>query len=125
MKLLEPLKEATQATTKDKFPTLSKMMPYFDQLLDHFSSVQDKLTGGGNQRQNGQFLINEDTDNAVDAAEQKILKYFEVSSDLAIVAAILDPRLRMEYYQNESESDIAYTAHLAIFKRYKTPHNSN
>jgi hypothetical protein len=128
MKLLKPLKEATEATNKDKYPTLSKMMPYFDQLLDHFTSLEENDSDAAlNNRRNGQFLPNEHRDNviyAAEAAKGKVQKYFEVSSDLAIVATILDPRFRMEYYRgNGSAEDTTYSDHLAVFQRYYQEYN--
>ena len=48
MEMLEPLKEATLATNKDKYPTLSKMMPYYDELLDHFEKMEQTQPMGNN-----------------------------------------------------------------------------
>jgi hypothetical protein len=63
-------------------------------------------------------LLNETSDTLADGADlgtQKLLKYFEVSSDLAIVATVLDPRCKMEYY---NENYQIYDDHLRIVQRY-------
>lgn len=120
MELLKPLKEATEATAKDKYPTLSKMMPFFDELLDHFQEFENNITLG-NQRSNLTFLVNESNDDLVDATEgasKKLDEYFQVSSNLAIVATILDPRFKMEYYANTDSDKTTYSSHLEIFKTY-------
>lgn len=123
--MLEPLKEATLATNKDKYPTLSKMMPYYDELLDHFEKMEQKATNG-RQRDAGAFLRNEVDDDVADAADSafaKLHKYFEISSDLAVVATILDPRFKMVYYAStETDQDI-YATHLTLMKRYYAEYN--
>ena len=71
MEMLEPLKEATLATNKDKYPTLSKMMPYYDELFDHFEKMEQKATNG-RQRDAGGFLRNEVDDDVADAADSAL-----------------------------------------------------
>jgi hypothetical protein len=67
----------------EKIPTLSYMMPYFDEVLD---VLEQKERSYRKER-----LSNEDADTLADgigAAVQKIFKYFEVASDYAILANI-------------------------------------
>ena len=47
----------------------------------------------------------EDADTMADgtqAAFMKLSKYFDLSSSLALAATVLDPRMKMEYYENDS-----------------------
>jgi hypothetical protein len=77
--MLKPLKDATVATNKDIYPTLSKMMPYYDDLLDHFEKMEREITDVQGRRDN-EFLRNENDDDIVDGAKAafgKLHKYFE------------------------------------------------
>lgn len=84
----------------EKIPTLSYMMPYFDEVLD---VLEQKERSYRKER-----LSNEDADTLADgigAAVQKIFKYFEVASDYAILATALDPRAKMNYYKDNLDSN--------------------
>ena len=73
--------------------TISLMVPYFDSIL------------GGLRDDTNHFRMfgscNEDADafaNGTKIASEKLLKYFSISSDLAVAATVLDPRLKLKYY---------------------------
>lgn len=57
----------------------------------------------------------DDIADAAEATQGKLAKYFEVSSDLAVVALVLDPRYKMEYYGEPGNP--TYVDHLNILKR--------
>lgn len=53
-------------------------------------------------------VLNENDDDLADGADHargKIAKYFEVSSDLAICATILDPRYKLNYYSDDEQNE--------------------
>ncbi|KAI8891938.1 ribonuclease H-like domain-containing protein [Globomyces pollinis-pini] len=98
--ILEPIYEATCAISGELYPTISLMMPFFDSVLDALKEHKEFFRDKGKR--------NEDYDNIADGAEaafNKLLKYFEISSDLAVLATVLDPRLKMEYYQDSEDSN--------------------
>ena len=98
--ILEPINNATHAMCADFHPTLTLMMPFFDSIMDSLERLHLKYREEG--------LLNEDMDDlaeGTEAALQKLLKYFEVSSDLAILATIMDPRIKMDYYRNNTDSN--------------------
>jgi hypothetical protein len=104
--ILKPINEATLAMCAEKVPTISLMMPFFDSVLEALRDVKDlfRILGAGS----------DEADTIADGAEagyDKLLKYFEVSSDLGILAAVLDPRLKMDYYKESENSE-----HLEIVK---------
>jgi hypothetical protein len=55
------------------------------------------------------------------SVQKELTKYFEVFSDLAALATILDPQFKMDYYlgENEEKSDTYYN-HLRLANRYLT-----
>lgn len=93
--ILEPIKEATLAMSGSKYPTMSLMVPYFDSILDRLKDDVNRFRIMGE--------IHEDAHTIAAGAEvayEKMLKYFSLSSDLAVVATVLDPRFKLEYHQN-------------------------
>ena len=78
-----------------KYPTMSLMVPYFDSIMETLNNdVQNfRIMGEGR----------EDADTIADGAEvahEKMIKYFALSSDLVVLATVLDPRFKLEYHQN-------------------------
>lgn len=88
------------------YPTLSFMMPHFDYILDTLEKQTAKFRIEG--------IVNDEADTIADGTEAgytKLLQYFECSSDIAILATVLDPRFKLHYYSNCLE------AHSKIVKR--------
>jgi hypothetical protein len=97
--ILEPIEEASKGMCAEKIPTLSLMMPYFDSILDMLQEKEFQFRRIGRK--------DEDADTIADgasAAYEKLLKYFNISSELAIVATVLDARFKMEYYSMNPEN---------------------
>ncbi len=87
-------------------PTISLMMPFFDSVLEALRDLKDLFRILSDE--------SEETDTIADGAEagyDKLLKYFEVSSDLGILSAVLDPRSKMDYYKESENSE-----HIKIVK---------
>jgi hypothetical protein len=98
--ILAPIKAATLQMSAEKYPTLPLMMPFFDDILDALETNMNNLRGLGQ--------LNEDADSLGDGAEAahaKMMKYFEVSSDLSVAATAMDPRFKMVYYENCIDSN--------------------
>ena len=101
--ILDPINEATLFMCTEKSPSISLMMPYFDSVLDALVDVKDRFLTKIEQ--------NKDSNTISDGSEalyKKLSKYFKVSSDFEILATVLDPRLRMDYYRNNGEADHIY-----------------
>jgi hypothetical protein len=97
--ILEPIEKASRAMCGDQYVTLSMLMPYFDSVLDALEKERDQFTALGRE--------NEDADSIAEglvAAYEKLMQYFEISSDLAILATVLDPRFKMDYYGKDSDN---------------------
>jgi hypothetical protein len=87
---LAPIKKATVAVSGDKDASVSMVMPFFDSVLNYLE----------NHLETHDDVPEEDAENIRDGlsfAIQKLLKYFEVASDLSIGLTVLDPRLKLEY----------------------------
>jgi len=97
--ILGSINRASQTLCAEKYPTLSLLMPYFDEVLDCLEKNISKFRSD----------TNEEYDSVADgcqAAYDKCMRYFEVSSDLAVVATVMDPRFKLKYY--ESNDDARY-----------------
>lgn len=75
--------------SSSSYPTLSTVIPLYNFLLDHTEN----------------FMINNDESSFIHKAAtkcyEKLLEYYNKTNDICIVVTILDPRLKMEYYENE------------------------
>lgn len=58
---------------------------------------------------------------AVDSCSSKLLKYYNISSETCTVATILDPRFKLEYYEDpdkdpiENETELKVLSFMIIF----------
>ena len=86
---LKNFKEITVMISSSSYPTLSTVIPLYNFLLDHTEN----------------FIINNDRGSfiykAATKCHDKLLEYYNKTNDICIVVTILDPRLKMEYYENE------------------------
>jgi len=86
---LKNFKEITVMISSLSYPTLSTEIPLYNFLLDHTEN----------------FIINNDRSSfiykAATKCHDKLLEYYNKTNDICIVVTILDPRLKMEYYENE------------------------
>ena len=74
--------------SSSSYPTLSMVIPLYNALIDH---IED--------------YVNEDKDSFIKIAatrcRAKLLEYYNKTNDACIVVTILDPRLKMDYYNDE------------------------
>lgn len=132
---LLPLFEATELCCGQKYPTFSTILPLYNVLLDHLTKCkqyfevakrfvalsrptnQDKaeLTSFYpekwlNMTPSAANIPSEETltdlIKGCTAAIKKLDKYYNVQSDFAIVAVVLDPRVGLDFY-NDSRKTIA------------------
>ena len=96
--------------SSSSYPTLSMLIPLYNALIDH---TEDYLSE--NENENGSEIENEDDDEngnresvikvAATNCRIKLLKYYNKTNDACIIVTILDLRLKMEYYNNDTWSD--------------------
>lgn len=83
----------------DKSISLSKMIPLFNHLLDHCDETKKKYD---ESMEDETDLLQE----AGEAAFDKLLKYYNVSSENATIAVILDPRLKLDQYRKDDTKSV-------------------
>ncbi len=83
-RFLQPFYESTVLISRSSYPTLIIVLPIFDKLLSHLKEYESKE------------IIKKCALNI----EEKLLKYKkELNNDIVIFASILDPRLKLEFFE--------------------------
>jgi len=78
--------------SSSSYPTLSMVIPLYNALIDH---TED-------------YAFNDEESFIKIAATNsraKLLDYYNKTNDVCIIVTILDPRLKMDYYDDDSWSD--------------------
>ncbi len=92
-KFLAPFKEASEAASSDKYPSLSVVVPLYNSLLDHVKSyLEENTCDNSNDFESAMF-------HAAENCSKVLLRYYDTTSDACTIATVLDPRLKVEYYQ--------------------------
>ena len=94
----------------DSYPTLSMAVPHYNNLLKHI----DKH-GKSSQPSSNATTVDK-LHNACVAAYGKIVQYYIVTSDCCTIATVLDPRLKLDYYEATERDDIFNVVDL-VFRR--------
>ena len=96
LEFLEPFAVTTREMESATYPTLSVVIPLFNALISH---IEDWESGNN--------MHPEEIVNAGKAAKRKLLKYYDKTTDAYFMAVVLDPRLKMNYFEdNNWEEDI-------------------
>jgi len=104
---LETFKEVTTIMSGYTYPTLSTTIPLYNLLIDHLEDNIDENEYNENEDFNDdndeklKSLISE----AVILAKIKLLKYYVKTNDTYLIATILDPRLKLQYYHDHRWED--------------------
>lgn len=88
MSFLEPFAVTTQHIEGFKYPTLSSVIPLYNKLLD---ILEDHIKRGLNKPK--EIL------DAAKSAHEKLMKYYEKTTPVYLAATVLDPRLKLIYFQ--------------------------
>jgi len=97
--LLKPFNDATEDCCADKRATLQDVVPWSNELLDHCEQILE-------QEEPADATL--DTSTLYDAAEEardKLLKYYDISSEHMTIAVLLDPRQKLSFYTHEITDD--------------------
>ena len=107
--LLKPFKQVTERVSGQQYATFNTVLPLFNFLMDHCNGSQTKydnwrkgLTRSPYRTINRTCEVLKDLIQATKAAYEKFDKYYNIQSDYAIAAVVLDPRLNGSYYLDEN-----------------------
>jgi hypothetical protein len=139
VEFLRQFKETCKASCYDKYPPLGVVVPLYNSLLDHdIDYVANFMTVNGSEPElesepepepepNPELEIGSYSETlpgfklkryrkspfvAANAAHKVLNNYYDVSSDAYTIATVLDPHLKLEYFQpagNESKEDSSTT----------------
>lgn len=78
--------------SSSSYPTLSMVIPLYNALIDHTENYT---------------CNNEDSfiKTVATKCRAKLLEYYNKTNDACIIVTILDPRLKMDYYNDETWND--------------------
>jgi len=99
------------------YSTLSSVIPLYNLLIDHVEDTigndlnenNENEEDDGNDNANEDEVENENSDNdsgwkklkkAAKKCKKKLLEYYNKTNDSYLIATILDPRLKLEYYRD-------------------------
>lgn len=86
LELLTPFAVVTKFLAGVKYPTLSCVIPLYNTLMDNLEAIQSDANKS------------EDLKNAAGAAFKKIEKCYNKTTPVYLVATVLDPRLKLDYF---------------------------
>ena len=89
MDFLSPFAEVTKEIEASKYPSLNSVVPLYNALIDH---VEDwvEVPEGAETSEHSEITITAATD-----AKKKLLEYYGKTTDVYLIALILDPRLKL------------------------------
>lgn len=132
--LLSPFKEVTKRISGQQYATFNNVLPLYNYLMDHCEENRTKYLNWseGITRSPYRSITNscdilKDLIKATTAAYAKFDKYYNIQSDYAIAALVLDPRLNVSYYIDENNAtsteqvESAKTEVLHYFNSYYKP----
>jgi hypothetical protein len=109
---LEPFKDITVECSGQNHVSFTTVLPLYNVLLDHcistrkrFSSYIDDIDGkkaGYKNLPSRELCV--DLVNAANLSNEKLSGYYQIQSDLAICATVLDPRLNVSFYEREDRT---------------------
>jgi hypothetical protein len=98
------------------YSTLSMIIPLFNFLVDDVEdNIEDEDTDendddddyddNDNDDENDDEKIEKSIKNAAKSCREKLLKYYNKTNNAYLIAVILDPRLKMQYFKDEEWDD--------------------
>ena len=108
-------KEAPEMSCAGKYPTLSLIVPLYNSLLDHTEEVISSTEKSSALHR------------AAVACKDKLMAYYNVTSDACTIATVLDPRFKLAYYTaDENSTDHVSTDEVfekvdSVFRRHYQP----
>ena len=88
--------------SSSSYPILSMIIPLYNALIDHIEDFMDEEDFEENDDNSNDTDKEESTINlAAKNCRKKLLEYYNKTNDAYIIVTILDPRLKMEYYDDD------------------------
>ena len=88
------------------YPTLSMTVPLYNILIDHVEDVigdeneEDQIDDENNSEEEEEEW-SQVIKNAAKKSKVKLLEYYNKTGDIYLIATILDPRLKLQYYKDQ------------------------
>ena len=109
---LGPFKEVTNICSGQYYPTFTTVLPLYYVLLEHCTESEEQFKllresverKRGNWRQQPSLETCDDLINAATFARIKLDSYYNVQSDYAVVAVVLDPRLNVGFFEVDTNT---------------------
>lgn len=119
--------------SSSSYPTLSTTIPLYNILIDHLEDI----IGNNETEEDNNNNINTENDNTEDDNEnekwsqlikeaakkckKKLLEYYNKTNDSYLVSVILDPRLKLTYFQDNNWEDelINKTQKMLVYYYFK------
>ena len=104
--------------SSSSYPTLSTTIPLYNILIDHLEDIignnetedddnniinteNDNIEDDNNENEKWSQLIK----NAAKKCKRKLIEYYNKTNDSYLVSVILDPRLKLTYFQDNNWED--------------------
>jgi len=104
--------------SSSSYPTLSTTVPLYNILIDHLEDIignnetedddnniinteNDNIEDDNNENEKWSQLIK----NAAKKCKRKLIEYYNKTNDSYLVSVILDPRLKLTYFQDNNWED--------------------
>ena len=96
---LEPFANVTREIEGSKYPTLNVVIPLYNSLIDHVEDwIDDEdCTMDSEEGENR----SEEIIAGATAAKEKLLEYYNKTTETYIVPVVLDPRLKLNYFESQ------------------------
>ena len=114
VQFLKKFSDVSVYMCSDSYPTLSMAVPHYNNLLKHIQKH------GESSRPSSNATTVDKLHNACVSAYGKIVRYYMVTSDCYTIATVLDPRLKLDYYEPSERDDIFNIVDLVFRRDYET-----
>ena len=94
VKFLVPFDVLTKFVDRCKYPTLSNVVPLYNQIVDTIAVWSRDETQSIEIR------------HAAVIALDKLIKYYDKTSDIYLIATVMDPRLKINIFQRQGWADV-------------------
>ncbi len=93
LQMYVPLSEQSQSNSR---VTISMVLPMYNQLMTWLETYMEQLRTSD---PNSKLLT------AVERAFKKVVKYYNLTNNIYIVATVLDPRFKLAYFSMDKRND--------------------
>ena len=98
--------------SSSSYPTLSTTIPLYNVLIDHLEDIignneteedddNDNTEDNNDENEKWSQLIK----NAAKKCKEKLIEYYNKTNNSYLISVILDPRLKLAYFQNNNWED--------------------